>query len=61
MLALYYFISFLNTFQQNIIELIYLHHFHAGLLIAEDDGPYNPGFPPKPITFDAAPLIWGDC
>ena len=38
-------------------ELFYLHHFHAGLLMAEDVALYNPGFPLMSITLDAAPVI----
>ena len=44
-----------------ICEVLYLHHFHAGLLMAEDVALYNPGFPLMSITLDAAPVIWGDC
>ena len=45
----------------SISEVFYLHHFHAGLLMAEDVALYNPGFPLMSITLDAAPVIWGDC
>ena len=45
----------------SISEVFYLHHFHAGLLMAEDVALYNPGFPLMSITLDAAPVICGDC
>ena len=46
-----------NTLAQRRKEVLYLHHFHAGLLMAEDVALYNPGFPLMSITLDAAPVI----
>ena len=50
-----------NIMQKILIQrrkgVFYLHHFHAGLLMAEDVALYNPGFPLMSITLDAAPVI----
>ena len=54
-------IIMLHTKTKLSILIKYLHHFHAGLLIAEGEAPYNAGFSLKPITLEVPPFIWGDC